>query len=121
MNSNEDIISDGLKNYCSSLYIAYKKLENENGVYVRKSYCTTGVYMPDRDEKKVLNELQSRVDNIANGFSRAKMKVNLLDTERTAQLYFELFNHGKNHKIEKLEREGIFDLYSEGVGQIVEI
>ncbi|WP_234121524.1 hypothetical protein [Clostridium hydrogenum] len=121
MNSSDTLISDNLKNYCSQLYTAYRKMEDEKGVFVRKSFCTIGAYLPDKDEKKVLNELQSRVDNIAGGLSRARMKVNLLNSESTAQIFADLFNRGKNIKIEKLEKEGVFDLYSEGVGQIVEI
>jgi hypothetical protein len=121
MNSSDTLISDNLKNYCSQLYTAYRKMEDEKGVFVRKSFCTVGAYLPDKDEKKVLNELQSRVDNIAGGLSRARMKVNLLNSESTAQIFADLFNRGKNIKIQKLEKEGVFDLYSEGVGQVVEV
>lgn len=122
MNSNDELISDGMKNYCSQLYVAYKKLEDEKGIYVRKSYCTAGVHMPDKDDNKVLNELQSRVDNLAGGLSRANMKINLLNSIQLAQLYSDIYNHGKNLKLDKMIKEdGIFDLYSEGVGQIVEL
>ncbi|PJI06588.1 MULTISPECIES: hypothetical protein [Clostridium] len=121
MNSSDILISDNLKDYCSELYTSYRKLENEKGIFVRKSFCTVGAYLPDKDEKKVLNELQSRVDNIAGGLSRARMKVNLLSSESTAQILTDLFNRGKNIKIESLEKEGAFDLYSEGVGQVVEV
>lgn len=121
MNSSDTATSDGLKDYCSQLYTAYRKMEDEKGVFVRKSFCTVGAYLPGRDEKKVLNELQSRVDNIAGGLSRARMKVNLLNSESTAQIFTDLFNRGKNIKIKNLEKDGVFDLYSEGVGQIVEI
>lgn len=121
MNSSDTAISDGLKDYCSQLYTAYRKMEDEKGVFVRKSFCTVGAYLPDKDEKKVLNELQARVDNIAGGLSRARMKVNLLNSESTAQIFTDLFNRGKNIKIEGLEKDGVFDLYSEGVGQVVEI
>lgn len=121
MNSSDTLISDNLKDYCSELYTSYRKLENEKGIFVRKSFCTVGAYIPDKDEKKVLNELQSRVDNIGGGLSRARMKVNLLGSESTAQILTDLFNRGKNIKIENLEKEGAFDLYSEGVGQVVEV
>ena len=121
MNSSDTLISDNLKDYCSELYTSYRKLENEKGIFVRKSFCTVGAYLTNKDEKKVLNELQSRVDNIAGGLSRARMKVNLLSSESTAQILTDLFNRGKNINIENLEKEGVFDLYSEGVGQVVEV
>ncbi|PJI10014.1 MULTISPECIES: hypothetical protein [Clostridium] len=121
MNSADILISDNLKDYCSELYTSYRKLENEKGIFVRKSFCTVGAYLPDKGEKKVLNELQSRVDNIIGGLSRARMKVSLLSSESTAQILTDLFNRGKNIKIESLEKEGAFDLYSEGVGQVVEV
>ncbi|AAK80007.1 cbb3-type cytochrome oxidase subunit 3 [Clostridium acetobutylicum] len=121
MNSSDSLISDNLRDYCSQLYSSYKKLEHEKGIFVRKSFCTVGAYLPDRDEKKVLNELQSRIDNIAGGLSRARMKINLLNSESTAQILADLFNRGKNIKIETLEKDGAFDLYSEGVGQVVEV
>ncbi|URZ15418.1 hypothetical protein [Clostridium felsineum] len=121
MNSSDTLISDSLKDYCSQLYTSYRKLENEKGIYVRKSFCTVGAYLEGKDEKNILNELQARVDNIAGGLSRARMKVNLLTSEGEAQLLGDIFNRGKNVNIEDLEKNGAFDLYTEGVGKVVEI
>lgn len=121
INSTDEFITEGLKNYCSQLYVAYKKIAEDKGVYVRKSFCTIGAYLPDKAEDKILNELQSRVDNIAGGLSRANMRVNLLNSEQLAQLYCDIFNHNKGIQIEKMIKDGAFDLYSEGVGQIEEV
>ncbi|URZ00621.1 hypothetical protein [Clostridium felsineum] len=121
INSSDTLISDSLKDYCSQLYTSYRKLENEKGIYVRKSFCTVGAYLEGKDEKNILNELQARVDNIAGGLSRARMKVNVLTSEGEAQLLGDIFNRGKNINIEDLEKNGAFDLYTEGVGKVVEI
>jgi type IV secretory pathway VirB4 component len=118
INSSDEYISENLKNYCSSLYVSYKKIAEEKGVYVRKSYCVVGAYLPDKKEDKILNELQSRVDIIAGGLSRASMKVNLMNSVQAVQLYADLFNKGKGLKVDELEKNGLLDLYSEGVGQV---
>lgn len=118
LSSDDETISQELKDSASKTLRELKKIEVQRGTFVRKSYCVVGVDgIPD--EKRAVNQLKNNVDTIASGLSRARMKISLLGTYQGAQLLANSFNKDSNFQIEQMVNEGALELYTEGLGVIV--
>ncbi|NMB10432.1 MAG: hypothetical protein GX982_07055 [Tissierellia bacterium] len=117
VNSNDATIPNSLKLYGNELLFSLKRIENERGTYVRRSFCVIGVDI--EDETKAMNELNYRINTVASKLSMARMKINLLNSEQTSQLFADILQKGSNVLISKLIDDGVLELYSEGSGVIV--
>lgn len=118
INSADKTIPDRLREHSNRLLVSLKKLESERGIYVRRSFCVIGVN-DIVDPKRALNELKHRVNVVASKLSRARMRVNLLDSKQVAQVLTDILQKGSNVLIGQLVDNGVLELYSEGSGVIV--
>ena len=118
IDSSDEKVSDKLKAYSDKLKNSLNILENEHGTYVRKSYAIVGVNNM-YEEKRAVNELKFRVDNVIEGLARANMKIDILQPEKLAQVIMNMTDKGNNYKIDEMIDKGAMDLYSEGLGVII--
>ncbi|HBY20587.1 MAG: hypothetical protein A2Y24_02995 [Clostridiales bacterium GWE2_32_10] len=109
----DDAIDQKLKDYSLSLYERLLELENSRHVYVRKSYCVIGIDGVV-DKKRALSELRNRVGTVMGALSMAKMRVNVLEKEKIAQLFANVLNKGSNISIEHMLENDVFSTYSVG-------
>lgn len=118
--SEDEHISQELRNYASSLHDTLVQIGNTRGVYVRKSFCIVGV---DHilDEKRAILELKNRIETVKSSLQKAKMKINILDREKNIQLFAGILNRGDNISIEKMLEEDSFAMFSKGVGTYSEL
>jgi hypothetical protein len=117
--SKDDTIPKELKEYAMRLREGIKKKETSKGSYVRKSYCAIGVD-DIVEEKRALHELKSRCDTVISGLS-AKAKITPLDSIRSLQVFADMMNKNSITSIEKLIGNGALELYSEGLGVILNV
>ncbi|HCC06763.1 MAG TPA: hypothetical protein DEP72_01165 [Clostridiales bacterium] len=110
---SDEAIDSKLKEYANLLYDRLLELENSRDVYVRKSYCIVGidgVY----DKKRSISELRNRVETVVGALTMAKMRVNVLEKEKIAQLFANVLNKGSNISIEHMLEHDVLSAYSVG-------
>ncbi len=110
---NDEAIDDRLKEYAHKLYERLIELEDSRNVYVRKSYCIIGVD-GIADKKRAQNELRNRAETVIGSLGLAKMRVNMLEKEKVAQLFANVLNKGSNISIEHMLENDVLSTYSVG-------
>ena len=118
LNEDNDMELEKLKNYGIKLKQQLEAIENERGIQVRQSFCIVGTDNVT-DEKRMIMELRNRADTIISGLSAARMKVNIMNSTRIAQLLSDYFNKHSNTNIENMINDGALELYSEGLGVVI--
>lgn len=113
--SADETIPQGLRQYADELYNSYKEIENSRGVYVLRSFCIIGTDI--RDEERAKNDLRYKCNLIMSKLINAKMRVSILNSCQCAQLFADILQRGDNVLIDKLIRSGAMELYTEGIGQ----
>ncbi|HAN09104.1 MAG TPA: hypothetical protein DCP90_00640 [Clostridiales bacterium] len=110
---NDEAIDERLKQYANLLYDRLIDLENSRNVYVRKSYCIIGIDGVF-DKKRSISELRNRVETVVGALNAAKMRVNVLEKEKIAQLFANVLNKGSNISIEHMLENDVLSTYSVG-------
>jgi hypothetical protein len=113
--SADENIPEGLRQYSDKLYNSYKEIENSRGVYVLRSFCIIGTDI--KDEERAKNDLRYKCNLVMSKLIGAKMRVSILNSYQIAQLFADILQRGDNILIEKLIKNGAMELYTEGIGQ----
>jgi hypothetical protein len=104
-------VTHELRDYASMLRDKLSEIENNAGLYVRKSYCVFGVdgiY----DDAKALKELEIRKRMIAEGLETAHgVSIKHLHSVEIAELLSSVFNKGQNVSIENLIGKDALSMY----------
>lgn len=118
ISSKDETIPKELKEDASKYAASLEAMDKQKGNYVRKSYCVVGVTAAEEsfNYKKMNDELENRIAKIQFGIGQAGGSAIVIPSEQAAQVFADVLNKGKDTNVAQLERDGVFELYTEGCG-----
>mgnify|MGYP001188595885 CR=1 FL=1 len=121
IDSKDETIPKELKEDASNYAASLEAMDKQKGNYVRKSYCVVGVTGSEENfnYKKMADELENRIAKIQFGIGQAGGSAIVLPSEQIAQVLTDVLNKGKDTNITQLQKDGVFELYTEGCGSFV--